>query len=275
MAARGEEQLGLGFATAEVYVLAALLVVDTAKVEGAEIVEVDKRPVLDLIDVADLGLFEVTVIAEIVDVDVTEGSSLEPLSLAEVVAAAPSSATEVVAAEPSSPVEVLAAEPSSPAEVAAGALLSPPSEPESDPSLPELAPESSPEPGSEVGVALRVEDEDFFTVIPLTKVPVTELDTFVPLLEAEITLVLLFEALDTLVLLLEALEAGKVFVDDFVELLRDTPLLTPVADEVFAVSLLQAIPIQRLVDELGTGVDVVGFVVVFNEIGLSVRWLHG
>lgn len=122
---------------------------------------------------------------------------------------------------------------------------------------------------------MRVEDGDFFTVTPLAKVPVTELDAFVPLFEADVTLVPLFETLDTLVLVVEADEAGKVFVDDFVELLIDAPLLTAGADEVFAVSLLHAAPMQSLVDELETVDDTVVFVVVLNENGFSVRWPHG
>lgn len=144
MAARGDEQLGLGFATTKLDVLAALPIGDTAKLEGAEVVEADKSFVLDLLEVVGLGLLEVLVVAEIVDVGVTEELSAdvgdeplpEPSSLAELVAAAPSSAAEVVAAELSSPVDVVAAEPSSPAEVAAGTPLSPPSKPELDPSLP-------------------------------------------------------------------------------------------------------------------------------------------
>lgn len=41
MAARGDEQVGLGFATAVVDVLAASLVGDTTRLEAAKIVEVD------------------------------------------------------------------------------------------------------------------------------------------------------------------------------------------------------------------------------------------
>jgi hypothetical protein len=271
LAARGEEQVGLGFKTAVVDVLAASPLGDTARLEGAEVVGTDEVFVLAFFRVAELGLVEVKVDAGMVDVDVAEetlspdadvgdGPSPELSSLAEVVAAAPSSATEVVAAEPSSPVDVVAAEPSSPIDVVAAE--------ESDPSSAELAPESSPEPGLDVdvGLTLRVEDEDFFTATPLAKVPATEVDTLVPL----------FETPDTLVPTLVVDEAdGVLDPEDLVELLADAPPLADVADEVFAVSLLHATPIQRRVDELGTRVDTVVFADVLNEKGFNVRWLQG
>ena len=226
---------------------------------------------LAFIKVADLGLVEVIVDAGMFGVDVAEEPSSpnadvgnepspESSSLAEVVTAAPSSAAEVVAAAPSSPVDVVAAEPSSPAEVVAAE--------ESDPSSPEPAPESPPEPGLDVDVALtlRVEDEDFFTVTPLAKVPVTEVDTLVPL----------FETPDTLVPTLVVDEADEVLdPEDLVELLADAPPLADVAGEVFAVSLLHATPIQRRVDELGARVDAVVFADVLDEKGFNVRWLQG
>lgn len=221
--------------------------------------------------VADLGLVEVTVDAGMVEVDAAEepsstnvdvGDELspEPSSLAEVVGAAPSSAGEVVAADPSSPVGVVVAEPSSPTEVVAAE--------ESDPSPPGLASESSPEPGSDVdvGLTLRVEDEDFLTVTPLAKVPVTEVDTLVPLFETPDTLVPALEADETD----EALDAG-----DFVELLADIPPLADVVDEVFAVSLLHATPTQRRLDELDRVDNAVVFTDVLNEKGFNVRWLQG
>lgn len=270
-AARGDEHVGLGFATAVVNVLAVTPVGDTAKLEGAEVVEADDVFVLAFCRVADLGLVEVKVDAGIVDVDVAEEPSSpkadvgdepspEPSSLAKVVAAAPSSAAEVVAAELSSPVDVVAAEPSSPIDVVAAE--------ESDPSSPELAPESSPELGSDVdvGLTLRVEDEDFLTVAPLAKVPVTEVDTLVPL----------FEIPDTLVPTFVADEADEVLdPEDFVELLADAPPLADVADEVFAVSLLHAAPIQRRLDEVERVDDAGVLADVLNGKGFNVRWLQG
>lgn len=251
LAARGDTQLGLGFAISAVDVLAVSPVGDTA---GVTVAEVEKFFVLVFFGVADLGLVEVTVDAGTVDVYMSEDPSLEPSWLTEVVAAAaPSPAAGVVAAEPSSSVVVVAAEPSSPSEV----VMAEPSSPaevvaaeESDPSPPALAPESSPEPESDVGLALRVEDEDFLEVKPLAKVPVTEVGAFVPLFEIDATLVPLFEMLDTLVPAFEVDEVDAGLVDDLSEFLTDTPLLITVADKLFAVSLLHAIPMQRRLEEL-------------------------
>jgi len=158
-------------------------------------------------------------------------------------------------------------------------------EPEPESSPPESEPGSSPEP--EVGLALSVVDEDFLDEMPLPTVPVTEDDNFVPLFELDETLVpdleaevldetlvpdLEVETLEETLLpdLLEAADDLDFELDDCVELLADVPVL----DEVFAVSLLQAAPMQGRVEELEA--DGVLFAEAFDDDqGFSVSLLHG
>lgn len=201
--------------------------------------------VLDLIVVGsetDLGFVEVDVEAGRVDVEVArEPSSAgaiaeDPSSAAVVVAADPSSPEGVVGAELSSPDGVVAAEPSSPP--------SPPSDPDPESSPPVVAPEPSPVLELDVGFALRVEDEDFLVEMPLlpVAVPVIEDNTFEPLFEPDL------EPDTPEETLLPDFEIEAVFV----RLLRVELFLVDVVDDVFTVSLLQAIPTHRRVDELET-----------------------
>jgi len=205
--------------------------------------------VLDLMVVGsetDLGFVDVDVEAGRVDVEVAREPSFagavaeDPSSAAVVVAADPSSPEEVVEAELSSPDGVVAAEPSSPP--------LPPSDPDPDPALesspPVFAPEPSPVLELDVGFALRVEDEDFLVEMPLlpVAVPVIEDNTFEPLFEPDL------EADTAEETLLPDFEIEAVFV----RLLRVELFLIDVVDDVFTVSLLQAIPTHPRVDELET-----------------------
>jgi len=199
--------------------------------------------VLDLMVVGsetDLGFVDVDVEAGRVDVEVArEPSSAgavaeDPPSAAVVVAADPSSPEGVVGAELSSPDGIVAAEPSSPP--------SPPSDPDPESSPPVVAPESSPVLDPDVGLALRVEDKAFLVEMPLlpVAVPVIEDNTFEPLFEPDL------EADNAEETLLPDLEIEAAFV----RLLRVELFLVDVVDDVFTVSLLQAIPTHRRVDEL-------------------------
>lgn len=131
-------------------------------------------------------------------------------------------------------------------------------------------------------MALSVVEEDFLEEMPLPTVPVTEDDTFVPLFELDETLVADFEAVladETLLPdLLVAPDAVDFVLDRFVELLADKLVLTERPDEVFAVSLLHATPIQGRLNELET--NEVVFAEVFTEFfvvdqGFNVSLLHG
>lgn len=170
LALSGEVQMGLGLMTGSIEDVLDEVVdeIDMTEV-GTEITGVVDLVTkvaalaLDLIVVGsetDLGFVEVDVEAGRVDVEVArEPSSAgavaeDPSSAAVVVAADPSSPEGVVGAELSSPDGVVAAEPSSPP--------SPPSDPDPESSPPVVAPEPSPVLESDVGFALRVEDEDVF-----------------------------------------------------------------------------------------------------------------
>lgn len=252
LALSGEVQMGLGLMTGSIEDVLdeAVDEVDTTEV-GAELTGVVDlftkvaALVLDLIVVGsetDLGFVEVDVEAGRVDVEVArEPSSAgaiaeDPSSAAVVVAADPSSPEGVVGAELSSPDGVVAAEPSSPP--------SPPSDPDPESSPPVVAPEPSPVLELDVGFALRVEDEDFLVEMPLlpVAVPVIEDNTFEPLFEPDL------EADTAEETLLPDFEIEAVFV----RLLRVELFLVDVVDDVFTVSLLQAIPTHRRVDELET-----------------------
>jgi len=134
---------------------------------------------------------------------------------------------------------------------------------------------------------LSVVDEDFLDEMPLPTVPVTEDDNFMPLFELDETLVpdLEAEVLDETLVpdleaetleetllpdLLEAADDLNFELDDCVELLADVPVL----DEVFAVSLLQATPMQGRVDELEAG-GVLFAEDFVDDHGFSVSLLHG
>lgn len=252
LALSGEVQMGLGLMTGSIEDVLdeAVDEVDTTEV-GAELTGVVDlftkvaALVLDLIVVGsetDLGFVEVDVEAGRVDVEVArEPSSAgaiaeDPSSAAVVVAADPSSPEGVVGAELSSPDGVVAAEPSSPP--------SPPSDPDPESSPPVVAPEPSPVLELDVGFALRVEDEDFLVEMPLlpVAVPVIEDNTFEPLFEPDL------EPDTPEETLLPDFEIEAVFV----RLLRVELFLVDVVDDVFTVSLLQAIPTHRRVDELET-----------------------
>jgi hypothetical protein len=100
----------------------------------------------------------------------------------------------------------------------------------------------------------------------------------VPLFTLDETLVLDFEAVlveETLLPdLLDVPDVWDFALDDFVELLADELVLTERPDEVFAVSLLHATPIQGRLDELGTDEVVFAEVLVVDQ-GFNVSLLHG
>ena len=254
LALSGEVQMGLGLMTGSIADVLDEVVdeVDTTEVEAELTGVVDlvvnvAAFVLDLMVVGretDLGFVDVDVEAGRVDVEVAR----EPSSTG-IVAEDPSSPAVVVAADPSSPEGVVGAELSSPD----GVVAAEPSSPPLPPSDPDPAPESSPpvfapEPSSvlepDVGFALRVEDEDFLVEMPFlpVAVPVIEDNNFEPPFEPDL------EADTAEETLLPDFEAEAVFV----RLLRVELFVVDVLDDVFAVSLLQAIPTHRRVDELET-----------------------
>lgn len=127
-------------------------------------------------------------------------------------------------------------------------------------------------------MALSVVEEDLLEEIPLPTVPVTEADTFVPLLEADELLIPDLDAGFAEEVLLPDLpdtaDDLDFELDSCVEILTDVPVLTDKLDEVFAVSLLHATPMQRRLEELET--DVVLFTETFGiDQGFSVSLLHG
>ena len=246
-----------------------------------DFVEMERIVVLDLTRVADLGLVEVRVDAGRTVVD----AGMDPSSIEVVVGRDPSSVGTDVGEDPSSDV----AEPSSLAEVVAagssevtGASPLPavvvsedPESPLSEEPEPESSPpESDPASSPELEVGFGLVDEDLLDEMPLPTVPMTEDENFVPLFELDKVLVpdLEAELLEKTLLpdLLETADDLVLELDSCVELLTDVPIL----DEVFAVSLLHATPMQGRVDELEVGG--VLFAEAFDDDqGFSVSLLHG
>jgi hypothetical protein len=291
---RGDVQIGIGLTTGwPEDVLIELLVGAAAEFGGwvtfgmdaSGLVKIERGVVLDFTRLLDLTLVEVKVDAGSVDVDIDgfpasvdadvgeEPSSdvAEPSSPIEVVAAG----SLVVTADSSLPAVVVSEDPASP--LSEPVDPSPPRSPEPESSPPDADPDWSPELGSEVGLALPVDVDNFLEEMPFFTVPVTEDDNLVPLFELVKTLVPDLEA----GLAEEALPPDllptpdddlDLMVDSCVELLIDAPVLVDTVAEAFAVSLLHATPIQGRLD--ATERDDMLFAGDLDQ-GFNVSLLHG